>query len=436
MKITILNGNPAPAAFDVYLAQLTSALKSEGHTITQLNLRDMPLRYCIGCWGCWVKTPGECTSRDASLEIDRAVINSDFVLWAAPLKMGFPSALLKMAMDKHLPLIHPYMVVDHGEAHHRKRYARYPRLGLLVEKEPSTDERDLQIVSDIYRRTALNFKTRLEFSLTTDAPTADLVRRIAARTLRQAHTVPVSFREGNSLRPLPLPGPLPAIQGTAITPPASLTLFNGSPRGARGNTPIMLGEFAKGFGGETEMHHLIQVKQTGRFVQAFAEAECAWIGFPLYTDAMPGVVKHFFEALEPLAGRKNNPPVGFLVQSGFPEGLHSRYVERYLEKLAARLGSPYLGTIVKGNGEGIRVMPPEMTRGLFENLQALGAGFAREGRLDPEVLARIASPERYPAYLGPVYQVFLRLPIAHSYFDNMLKKNDAYEQRFAHPFVE
>jgi hypothetical protein len=331
--------------------------------------------------------------------------------------MGFPAALLKMANDKHLPLIHPYMVVDHGEAHHLKRYARYPRLGLLLEKEAGTDERDLQIVTDIYCRTALNFKTRLEFSLTTETPIAEIVARIATRTL------------------LPLPGPLAATQGTTITPPARLTLFNGSPRGKRGNTPIFLREFAQGFGSESEMHHLIQVKQTDRHVQAFAESECAWIGFPLYTDSMPGSVKHFFEALEPLVERKGNPPLGFIVQSGFPEGLHSRYIERYLEKLAARLGSPYLGTIVKGNGEGVRITPPEMTRGLFGDLQALGAGLARNGGLDAETLARIASPERYPSYLWPVFQVFIRLPVAHSYFDGMLKKNDAYERRFARPFL-
>ncbi len=135
MKITILNGNPGPSSFDTYLAQLGRVLRSAGHAVTQLDLRDMRLGYCIGCWGCWVKTPGECISRDASLEMDRAVIQADFVLWAAPLKMGFPSELLKRANDKHLPLIHPYTVVDQGEAHHRKRYARYPRLGLLVEKE-------------------------------------------------------------------------------------------------------------------------------------------------------------------------------------------------------------------------------------------------------------------------------------------------------------
>ena len=100
MKITILNGAPEPAFFDRYLAQLKSALEAKGHAVTQFNLRDLSLRYCIGCWGCWVKTPGQCISRDASIEIDKAVIRSDFTLWAAPLKMGFPSALLKMALDK------------------------------------------------------------------------------------------------------------------------------------------------------------------------------------------------------------------------------------------------------------------------------------------------------------------------------------------------
>jgi hypothetical protein len=214
-----------------------------------------------------------------------------------------------------------------------------------------------------------------------------------------------------------------------------VTLFNGSPRGKRGNTPIFLEQVAEGFGGPTEMHHIIRLKETELMVKAFSEAECILLGFPLYTDAMPGIVKHFIEALEPLTGRANNPPLGFVVQSGFPEGLHSRYVERYLEKLAERLGSPYLGTIVKGNGEGVRSMPPQATQNLFAGLQALGAGLAQEGRFDPGILATIARPERFPAITGPFFRVFLRLPAAHSYFDGMLKKNGAFERRFARPFA-
>jgi len=420
MKITILNGNPETSPFDAYLAQLSTALESQGHLVTRLDLRNLDLHYCIGCWGCWAKTPGECVSQDASIEMDQAVIQSDFTLWAAPLRMGFPSALFKMACDKHIPLIHPYMVVDHGEAHHLKRYSKYPRLGLLLEREADSDERDLQIVSDIFSRTALDLKSRLEFSLTTEISPAELAQSISRPPARH----------------LPLPKPLAATTGVTIQPPSRLTLFNGSPRGRRGNTPIFLGEIASGFGKPSETWHLIRVKETDQMVRAFAEAECTILGFPLYTDSMPGVVKNFIEALQPLVGREHNPPIGFVVQSGFPEGLHSRYVERYLEKLADRLGSPYLGTIVKGNGEATRVMPPNMTQGLFTQLQAQGASLAANGCFDPSISKKIAHPERFPAILGPFFQVFLRLPIAHFYFDNMLKENHAYEQRFARPFID
>ncbi len=420
MKITILNGSPEPGALDAYLAELKPALEAGGHNVTQLNLRKLTLRYCAGCWGCWVKTPGECANRDDSREMDRAVINADFVLWAAPLKMGFPSELLKRASDKHLPLIHPYMEVDQGEAHHLKRYPRYPRLGLLLEPEADTDARDLQIVTDIHCRTALNFKTRLEFSLTIETSAVDLTRRITDQ----------------SADCLPLPRRLPPTEGVTVKPPRRLTLFNGSPRGRKGNTPIFLREIAAGFGGPSETHHLVRLNETDQMAAAFAQAECVLLGFPLYTDSMPGVVKHFIEALEPLKGRADNPPIGFVVQSGFPEGLHSRYVERYLEKLAERLGSPYLGTVVKGNGEATRVLPPNMTARLFANLQAIGAGLAAAGRFDPAILSKIAHPEAFPPILGPVFQVFLRLPVAHFYFDAMLKQNGAYQRRFARPFMD
>ncbi|MBN2146852.1 MAG: NAD(P)H-dependent oxidoreductase [Anaerolineales bacterium] len=419
MKITILNGNPEPSSFDGYLDQLVSALKQDGHAITRLDLRDLLLRYCIGCWGCWVKTPGQCSNRDASIEMDRSIIQSDFTLWASPLKMGFPSRLLKMALDKHLPLIHPYMVVDHNEAHHLKRYPRYPRVGLLVEKEADTDTGDLSLITDIFARTALNFKSRLEFVYTTEQGVESLARQIS---------IP---NNGKHLF-IPAPGALPGMQ---ITPPKSLAVFNGSPRGRKGNTPILLGEFIKGFGHPAEMYHLNRLHDTELFVQAFAAAECAWIGFPLYTDAMPGIVKHFIEALEPLHGRKGNPPLGFLVQSGFPEAIHSRHIERYLEKLASRLGCTYLGTIVKGGGEGLRVMPPEYTRGLFTSVQALGRGLASTGQLDAEFLRQVAKPERFSPLLWPFFQVFLRLPMATSYFDQMLRQNGVYDQRYATPFL-
>jgi multimeric flavodoxin WrbA len=420
MKITILNGNPQDSAFDAYINQTQTLLEAKGNQITHILLRDLLLKYCTGCWGCWVKTPGKCQSDPASQKMDEAVINTDFVLWASPMKMGYPSELLKMAMDKHLPLIHPYMVVDQFEAHHQKRYVNYPRLGLLIEKEPSSDELDLQIVTQLFQRTALNFKSRLYFSLTTENPASELVEKIM----------------DPSAKPLKMPAtPLPT-KGVMVKAPENITLFNGSPRGPHGNSPIFLQKLAEGFGGESKMIHLVNTHATAEHVQAFRETKAVWLAFPLYTDSMPGIVKHFIEALEPLVGQNENPPIGFIVQSGFPEGLHSRFVERYLEKLAARLGSPYLGTIIKGNGEGVRIMPDKMNQTLFEGLQSLGRNLANGESLNPSTLTTIAKPESFPKILAPVFQLFVHLPIAHGYFDDMLKKNNVYEQRFDRPFAK
>ncbi len=426
MKVTILNGNANSQnhGFDEYVTRLAAVLTAGQHTVTTFTLRDLDIKYCVGCWGCWVKTPGECSIRDDSHAVCRASINSDFVLWAAPLRMGFPDALLKKMMDKSIPLVHPYIVEDHGEAHHLARYERYPRIGLLVEKESDTDAEDLHIVGDMFSRTSLNLKSRLEFMATTEQPVDELV-----------HTIVNRSADG-----VPYVRDLTAIPGVRVNPPKQLTLFNGSPRGAKGNSPLLLQQLAEGFaaaGGRADAPlNLVRQNELDRYREAFAASEAVIIGFPLYTDAMPGIVKAFIEALEPLRGCSNNPALGFLVQSGFPEATHIRHIERYLAKLAPRLGCPYLGTLVKGGGEGIRLMPEKSNRKLFALLNVLGRGLAESGQFDAALVKKLAGQERYPAYVVPLVRLILKLPIVNMYWNQELKKNGVYEQRFARPFAE
>jgi hypothetical protein len=88
---------------------------------------------------------------------------------------------------------------------------------------------------------------------------------------------------------------------------------------------------------------------------------------------MPGIVKDFFEALQPFMKKESNPPVAFLVQSGFPEALNSRFVEQYLISLTARLNSPYLGTLIRGGCEGVRLQSENFNRRIFDTLTAVGS---------------------------------------------------------------
>jgi multimeric flavodoxin WrbA len=430
MKITILNGNPdaGNTTFDAYLKRLAETLVTAQHQATTLTLRDMDIKHCAGCWGCWVKTPGECVARDDSADVCRAAINADFVLLASPVIMGFPSAVLKKTVEKFIPLIHPYGAVVQGEAHHKARYDRYPLLGLLLEKRGDADNADVQITADIFSRTALNFKTQLAFTELTSAPAETVAEAIA-------NTRPLL----NWTTPLQPTAAVPDVRRYAGPPPMRLTFFNGSPRGKTGNTQFLVEHFLGGFetnpGRNHQTYYLNHAGDAERFQQAFAEAEHVLLGFPLYADAMPGIVKAFIETLEPFCRRENNPSIGFLVQSGFPEAAHSRYVERYLEKLAARLGCPYTGTIVKGGGEGVREMPPQRNRKLFEMLRQLGATYGQTGQFDPVVLETLAKPERFPKWMAPAFKVLLKTKIANMMWDNPLKENGAYERRFARPYV-
>lgn len=219
-----------------------------------------------------------------------------------------------------------------------------------------------------------------------------------------------------------------------------LTVFNGSPRGAAGNTARMLEQFLAGFesvpGNSSETLVLARAKDLDEHLRAFAQAESALLAFPLYVDAMPAAVKAFIEGLEPFCGRKENPPLLCFVHSGFPEASHSRPVEKYLEGLAKRLGCQYRGTIIKPGSEGVRHMPEAMNRKLFGRLRELGRIYGSEGRVDKSIAGRMASPER----LGPLriafYGLLNLLGLTNKYWDGMLKRNGAFDKRFDQPYLD
>jgi multimeric flavodoxin WrbA len=217
-----------------------------------------------------------------------------------------------------------------------------------------------------------------------------------------------------------------------------LSAFNGSPRGKKSNTRILLEKVLEGFSTitnpEMRVFYLSNSAEREKAHQAFADSDLTILAFPLYTDSMPGLVKEFIESLAPYVNRNNNPKIAFLVQSGFPEALHSRYVERYLEKLARRLNAPHAGTIVKGGCEALQWMSEKSNQKLFNGLHEMGVDLAQEGAFDPKKLKNLSKPERYPRILAPVFKLAFLLPISQYYWNYQLKENGAYEARFARPF--
>ena len=180
MKIVILNGNPAGKnnPFDRFLEELCGALEQKDHTVKKLELGNMDIKYCTGCWGCWVKTPGQCVIHDDSNIVCGETINSDLVIFASPLIMGFISATLKKTMDRMICLLHPYIEMVEKECHHRKRYHHYPLLGLILDKNHNGLHQDITITTDIFKRLSLNFRSRLQFTGFAANPVQEVINEI------------------------------------------------------------------------------------------------------------------------------------------------------------------------------------------------------------------------------------------------------------------
>lgn len=218
-----------------------------------------------------------------------------------------------------------------------------------------------------------------------------------------------------------------------------LAIFNGSPRGTSSNTAILLQHFLDGFhetaGHNHTLTYLNQIKESEHHVKEFEDADACMLAFPLYTDAMPGIVKHFIEALADFDGQAKKHLV-FMIQSGFPEAVHCSFVEKYLEKLAKRWNCVYAGTILKGGVEGLQVKPPSMTRKLLELITSLGRTYGAATRLDPDILAKLRKPFRY----GPVTLIVMRLirltGLLDFYWKMQLKKYDALDRQFDQPYKD
>ena len=106
--------------------QLTQYFTAKGFSILEKTLERDTLAFCRGCFDCWVKTPGECIMRDGIVEINRACMTSDVVVYLCPIVFGQFSANMKYAIDRWLPNMLPFFITrKDGSTMHSPRYPDY-----------------------------------------------------------------------------------------------------------------------------------------------------------------------------------------------------------------------------------------------------------------------------------------------------------------------
>jgi multimeric flavodoxin WrbA len=156
MKAIILNGfkkenGKMARIHDLMLEEL----KNLNWDATSINLEDKNIAYCLGCFGCWVQTPGECVIKDHEAEIVKQLVQSDLVIYFTPITFGGYSSILKKALDRQISRVLPYFTKVNGEIHHIQRYEKLQSLiGVGILENPDNEKRE--VFKTLIYRNSLN----------------------------------------------------------------------------------------------------------------------------------------------------------------------------------------------------------------------------------------------------------------------------------------
>jgi multimeric flavodoxin WrbA len=116
---------------------------------------DGTMHNCIGCFGCWIKTPGACVIRDRYGDMGECLAKCDEVIIISKCFYGGFSPFVKKVIDRSISYVHPYFEIRNGEMHHRARYNNHFDLKVWFYGEDIT-EQEKQTAEKLIQANAIN----------------------------------------------------------------------------------------------------------------------------------------------------------------------------------------------------------------------------------------------------------------------------------------
>ena len=158
MKITVFNFMQNKS----YSQELAGNLRTEAD-VTWLDMADKKINHCIGCYGCWLKTPGKCIHKDDMEDMYKAYISSDLSVFNVDLSRGFFNSRYKIAQDRLIPLYHPYMDVSKGFFSHQHRYEKYPDEAYIFHRDRESNDFDIANIKNYVKYCLKHTDAKLRF---------------------------------------------------------------------------------------------------------------------------------------------------------------------------------------------------------------------------------------------------------------------------------
>jgi multimeric flavodoxin WrbA len=108
MNLLLLRAYPRKNGYTHKLTELfVQGIKEAGVTPVERDVASLDIHPCIGCYKCWVATPGVCCFKDDMVALKEDILKADVIICATPLNSFSVSSSLKAVFDRTLSLTKP-----------------------------------------------------------------------------------------------------------------------------------------------------------------------------------------------------------------------------------------------------------------------------------------------------------------------------------------
>lgn len=132
-NILIVNGSPhgGKGITGILQKAFVEGAVSAGAHVDEIFLNKKKISPCLGCFNCWIKTPGKCVIKDDQAGLLEKCAWSDILVLATPLYVDGMSAQTKTFVDRTVPLAEPEFVLLDDHCRHPSRVKKEWKFALI-----------------------------------------------------------------------------------------------------------------------------------------------------------------------------------------------------------------------------------------------------------------------------------------------------------------
>lgn len=214
-----------------------------------------------------------------------------------------------------------------------------------------------------------------------------------------------------------------------------ISVFNGSPRGENSNSSVIIKWITGGIDDCHPQNILRKIVNYNNYIFQMEESDKILIVFPLYTDAMPGIVMKFFEEIYKNRNRLKGKQYLFVVHSGFPETKHSYPVREYLKNFINKVDGELIDVIINGGSEATRLQPEKTQKKKRTAYNRIGTSFEKGNKIDKKDKMILAKPIELSSFVKFLFNIISKIGLLNISWNINLKKNKAFNKRFDKPYI-